>query len=312
MRFLRRHISELALGIIFLPLGLMLVETGNHKVVRGYIAALVGGHITIILFRRKSRKSHAGDSNETEVQENVKQTKTEPKQMRKDTMKIYIHWKRIKHSKLRDLARDEIYRCKRYVKQLKEGKIEDRAYRIFATLPDEINKAKCVRAVHVVRKEGDIKTWFQEPMARYQEHIKKVAQEESKTQVERIFILSRNLIAHPQMLSAVREIMERQRADGIKIMVVWEDVVKDRSLVENWVVIDDRVVEYGSEAGECSCNDWLNREVTLSYNDMEAKFYYQKFEFLKAFAKQLDKWLADNTGCLPPDPSIKDETHSVN
>jgi hypothetical protein len=219
-------------------------------------------------------------------------------------LEIMNHLERIKYPRLIAIAKDEVDRFKNCLMQLEEGKIVGPANKVFSMLADEVLETKeSIYAVHVMREETDIKSWSQPPMNLYQKCIKKVAQEGREKRIISIFILSRNVAAHPEALSSIVNIMRQQKAYGVNIEVVWEYAVTNLHLfTDSCVVIDKKVVQHGFEGG-------LQGQATLSYNPKDIQKYYNKFAALNAVAKDFDKWLEENEQILT-EPVIRPSGNS--
>ena len=175
-----------------------------------------------------------------------------------------------------------------------ERKIEGSVVEVFGILSKFISAAEShICAVHVIRMQEDIDTWKHFPVNSYYRDIVQ-AVERKVPRVERIFILYKNEttgLAQKYLRHDVRELMLRQKADGIQVKVILEDEIDNRSYIQNWIVIDDKVVEHSSSASDFAGPYWANRKTELTTNRFEIGQYTEKFLRLESSAKELGVWL---------------------
>jgi hypothetical protein len=107
----------------------------------------------------------------------------------------------------------------------------------------------------------------------------------------------------------LRELLLKQKADGIQVKVILEDEIDNRSYVQNWIVIDDKVVEHSSSACDLAGPYWAHRRTELTTNRFEIRKYTERFLRLESSAKELDIWLAEldlyKMAELPTSPYIQ-------
>ena len=191
-------------------------------------------------------------------------------------------------------------------------KIEGSVVEVFGILSEYISAAASyIFAVHVIRMQEDIDTWKHFPVNSYYQKMVQ-AVDRKVPQVERIFILYKNEttgLAQGYLKHDVRELLVKQKADGIHVKVILEDEIDNRSYIQNWIVIDDKVVEHSSSAMDFAGPYWANRRTELTTSRFEIRKYTERFLRLESYARELDDWLSDLdlyvTAKLPSSPYVQ-------
>jgi hypothetical protein len=279
MKLLKQHVPELIIGIFSIVTSLVTVLVRGNKDVLGYIVALIGCQLTITVFVLKSEM----------------ETKFERlSDFVNHRLELYSAFSRISYPGLRQRAAETIENAYEVVKKLAGGTIEDRADRIFHLLADAIDEARSeILAVHVVRTLADIGAWNRPPMSFYYKRMLEAVRR--KVPIRRIFILFKTALdPHTGHLKPdVRTVLQQQKDDGIEVLVVSEDLFKDKSYIRDLAVIDRKLAEYSYGASDFVSNKPDDRIAYFTVDRREVKRYVETFKLLERSALELDKWLAE-------------------
>lgn len=203
---------------------------------------------------------------------------------------------------LMERATQAIERCRHTLGDLMNGRIRDSADSIFHLISDEIERAKSsISAVHVGYTVEHISRWNDGHMKNY--YRKNVAAAR-RLKVVRVFVLYRKHIVDQhtgKVDQSVLAVLRQQRSDNIRVLVAWDEEVKEKSYLEDLVIIDDRVVEYGIDAGGFVSSEWPDREAFLSFDPQRVKEFLSRFKRLESFSAPLEEWIVANPGLIPDD-----------
>lgn len=298
---LQEHTAELVLGIIAIITAVLVAYLGTPANSVSLAVAAVGIQIAAALYLLKyqifSRLSELLDER-LELYDAISKIAT------LDQRSDYL---------LLGRANQAVEKCRRTLAELMNGRVRDSADSIFHLLSEEIRKASYqIRAVHVGHSVGHIERWSEGHMRSY---YKLNAATAKRLKFERIFVLYRDEVIDPQagkVYLSVLNVLKRQYIDGIKVFVAWDTEVKEKSYIQDWVVVDDRVAEYGIDAGGFVSSDWPDREAFLSFDKRRIQELTSRFERLQSFSSPLEDWLEANRNLVPREFTLVGEVAGGN
>lgn len=272
MRFLRAHVSEFILGLTSFILGLLFILIKGQDEPVGYIIAAVGLQLSTALFLLKNEIYSKLD----------------------EKLEVYRLLGAIHYPELQEHAHEAIENCKTSLRQLAEGKIRNRADLIFHSIAEKVMNAKReVLAVHVGWTVKHMEAWNDPHMSNYYEvNLNAVKR---NVRVRRIFILHRGELVNPEtdkLYEGVTQVLNKQKQDGIDVMIAWDHVIEEKGIIQDWIMIDKEWVEYGMDAGGFVSRGWSDKDAFLSVNPRKLKEYRNKFRMLERYTA---KWSSEGT-----------------
>lgn len=282
---LQEHTAELILGIIAVGSGLLIPALEEQFDSTGLAVAAVGVQITAAIYLLKyeffSRLSNLLDER-LELYNAIGKIATLDQRTDSLVMKR---------------ANEAVERCRQTLGELMIGRVRDSADTIFHLISNEIEAASSsIRAVHVGHTVDHIARWSEGHMKNY--YRKNVALV-GKVKVQRIFVLYRDKIINSEtgkIHTSVLKVLRQQDRDKINVFVAWDGEVKEKSYIEDLVIVDERVVEYGVDAGGFVSSDWPDRDAFLNFDRRRVQEFVSQFDRLKSFAFPLAEWLEGEQG----------------
>lgn len=170
--------------------------------------------------------------------------KWEFKRELQDKLDLYTLLENIEDDDLHKRGQSAINKCKAELENLSKGILHLESGQLFRYLVQITQSAKRhIRTTHIglddkyieILETAGEKQW-------YQQNVNLV---EQGVTFERLFILSRDIAIDTntgKLKSSIQKVIDRQKQDKIKVLVVWQEEIDTPELIQDFVIVDNKVV----------------------------------------------------------------------
>ena len=194
-----------------------------------------------------------------------------------DHLELYRSASSIADRELQRVAFDRIRECARQVDEISRGILNGSSEELYRVLARKILTATSgIRATHVATSSEEVKLWHAPAPSHYYDMNKHLIGDGKS--VERAFILRKSVFIRdghfdPESAAVIRS----QIADGVQVYLIWEEDIRDPSLWQDYIIVDDDLVMINEPTGATFGAGW---RTWIAKGREEAATFATRFEAL--------------------------------
>jgi hypothetical protein len=185
----------------------------------------------------------------------------------------------ITDSELQAVALDRIKTCANQIGELSNGVLNGSPEELYSVLARKILHARAgIRAAHVSITPQEVKLWNDPAPSHYYEMNKELIQKHRV--VERAFVMRKHeFVRDGKFDTECAAVIRRQVSDGVKVHIVWEEDIRDQSLWQDYIIVDDDLVMVNEPTGSTLIAGW---RTSIVKGSERVSTFVSKFEKLIA------------------------------